>query len=253
MVSDLSLDENNELRILDHLSKGQTSHPGKKHTIQLLDHFEHEGPNDIHPCLVLELLGPNAKVTADGYERRRLPGAVAREASCKRLSISTIAMLRREVSQKYSSLDNTIIKVTDLSPRNIVFANTRLQHQSTADLSASLGEPWKADVIASYGYHHTPNIPDYLVAPTSLPFQKTDVENCMVKVLGFGQTCLWNKEGRMPCRLNFQAPEALLTNRWDSRADIWSLGCTVLALRALSSKLLTRSTDFRNYYWIFFS
>ncbi|KAL9125156.1 MAG: hypothetical protein Q9217_005595 [Psora testacea] len=37
-----------EVRILEHLSHGPASHPGKKHIIQLLDRFDHEGPNDLH-------------------------------------------------------------------------------------------------------------------------------------------------------------------------------------------------------------
>lgn len=46
-----------EVRVLEHLSHRSASHFGKKHIIQLLDHFEHEGPNGTHPCLVFEPLG----------------------------------------------------------------------------------------------------------------------------------------------------------------------------------------------------
>lgn len=46
--------------------------PGSsKHMVQLLDSFHHEGPNGVHQCLVLELLGPTidnalAEYTDDG-------------------------------------------------------------------------------------------------------------------------------------------------------------------------------------------
>ena len=40
---------NNELSVLLHLSG--LNHPGKKHIIELLDHFEHDGPNGNHLCL----------------------------------------------------------------------------------------------------------------------------------------------------------------------------------------------------------
>ena len=43
LVSGLRHD-GHEVQILEHLSHGPDSHPGKKHIIQLLDHFEHEGP-----------------------------------------------------------------------------------------------------------------------------------------------------------------------------------------------------------------
>lgn len=34
-------------------------HPGKKHIVQLLDHFWHKGPNGNHVCMVFEVLGEN--------------------------------------------------------------------------------------------------------------------------------------------------------------------------------------------------
>lgn len=55
---------NGEAHILNAISKlskqyhGQ-EHPGRHHLVQMLDHFSVEGPNGIHDCLVLELLGPS--------------------------------------------------------------------------------------------------------------------------------------------------------------------------------------------------
>jgi serine/threonine protein kinase len=37
------------------------------HTVQLLDHFVHEGPNGSHTCLVLELLGPSLNSVVRQY------------------------------------------------------------------------------------------------------------------------------------------------------------------------------------------
>lgn len=41
-----------ELSILLHLSNSSLEHPGKRHVMELLDHFTHDGPNGIHLCLV---------------------------------------------------------------------------------------------------------------------------------------------------------------------------------------------------------
>ena len=46
--------------------------------VQLLDNFEHEGPNGSHPCLVLELLGSSVGTGAEAY---RLPKGLAWEIS----------------------------------------------------------------------------------------------------------------------------------------------------------------------------
>jgi serine/threonine-protein kinase SRPK3 len=45
-----------ELSILLHLSRPDTYHPGKNHVLQLLDHFEHKGPNGLHLCLVFPVM-----------------------------------------------------------------------------------------------------------------------------------------------------------------------------------------------------
>ncbi|KAL4778592.1 serine protein kinase [Aspergillus varians] len=45
-----------ELAILFHLSVTNLDHPGKGHVLELLDHFNHDGPNGTHLCLVLPLM-----------------------------------------------------------------------------------------------------------------------------------------------------------------------------------------------------
>jgi serine/threonine protein kinase len=44
---------------------------GQNHTIQLLDHFVHKGPNGSHTCLVLELLGPSLNSVIQQYSDRK--------------------------------------------------------------------------------------------------------------------------------------------------------------------------------------
>lgn len=80
MVSEVS-NPDREVDVLRLLSQGPASHPGKKHIVQLLDHFEHSGPNGVHRCLVLELLGSSIPTEAEHYKDNRLPGAIARQAS----------------------------------------------------------------------------------------------------------------------------------------------------------------------------
>lgn len=37
------------------------SHPGKEHVMDLLDYFEHDGPNETHLCLVLPVMISDAE------------------------------------------------------------------------------------------------------------------------------------------------------------------------------------------------
>ena len=59
-----------ELGILKSLAEHCQGNLGSKYVVQLLDDFQHQGPNGIHQCLVFEVLGPTLdKVTSDygGY------------------------------------------------------------------------------------------------------------------------------------------------------------------------------------------
>ena len=46
-----------EIKLLKCIGKASTSHPGSKHVLRLVEHFEVEGPNGRHVCLSLQLLG----------------------------------------------------------------------------------------------------------------------------------------------------------------------------------------------------
>ena len=48
-----------EITLLEKVNSGNDSHEGKKHVVQLLDHFIHEGPNGKHVCMIFEVLGEN--------------------------------------------------------------------------------------------------------------------------------------------------------------------------------------------------
>lgn len=48
-----------EITLLEKVNSGTESHEGKKHVVQLLDHFFHEGPNGKHVCMIFEVLGEN--------------------------------------------------------------------------------------------------------------------------------------------------------------------------------------------------
>jgi serine/threonine-protein kinase SRPK3 len=47
------------------MSKSQ--HPSAGYVVQLIDSFEHPGPNGIHLCLVLELMSQTVSSFLEGY------------------------------------------------------------------------------------------------------------------------------------------------------------------------------------------
>ena len=78
VVAEKSWKLDNELRILKYLNESNDStHPGKKHVVHLLDSFYYDGPNGRHLCLIFDVIGqPLFSLMAT-----RLNGRVARNIS----------------------------------------------------------------------------------------------------------------------------------------------------------------------------
>lgn len=79
--------DSREYQILRAISALPRGHPGRNYVVQMFDHFEEEGPNGTHGCLVLELLGPNVSDLIDStYSNERLPARLAKSVACQALS-----------------------------------------------------------------------------------------------------------------------------------------------------------------------
>ena len=71
--------EGPELKILNYLKQSSTDHPGRRYIAFLLDHFELQGPNGTHLCLVSEVLGPSIACLIG--KDLQLRGSVARKVA----------------------------------------------------------------------------------------------------------------------------------------------------------------------------
>ena len=68
-----------KLQELDILRRVTSKHSSPLHVMRMLDHFDVDGPNGTHRCLVLELLGPSIPdVRETRFRDGRLPGHVAK-------------------------------------------------------------------------------------------------------------------------------------------------------------------------------
>ena len=85
---DLS-DECHDVEMSKHLKNKNSDHPGRQYIALLLDHFEINGPNGKHLCLVSEVLGPTISRLAN--LDKQLHGSVARKVA--RQFVEAVAFL----------------------------------------------------------------------------------------------------------------------------------------------------------------
>jgi hypothetical protein len=67
-----------EREILLHLRDADSTHPGHEHITQLVDTFEHTGPDGQHVCLVFEVIGESLRSFGTWFKYHRLPNSIMR-------------------------------------------------------------------------------------------------------------------------------------------------------------------------------
>jgi serine/threonine-protein kinase SRPK3 len=221
------------------LSQNNSSHPGGQHIVRLLDDFPHTGPNGTHTCLVFELLGHSfPTVTEERFADARLPGVLAKRV-CKEMLLAVDFLHKQGIGHGgqsiYLLLANTPSQVKkpnlsiDLHTGNIAFSLPPLDSLSEETLLNRLGSP-RTDLVSALDRRPLPpGMPKYLVWPANIPLDKSSLE-APIKLIDFGESFLPDyKPQTLHTPLALRAPELLLGENWDARADLWTLGCTVSA------------------------
>lgn len=232
--SEASISGNRELRILRQLSETiPSSQGGHKHVVQLLDDFNHSGPNGVHVCLVLELLGPSVSAATKAlFVDDRLPGIVAKKA-CKQIVLALEALHKqgsghggKQVGGKTKLNSSDLLP--DLHTGNLAFIIPEMKQLPEEELCKELGQPRTGLVSRLDGKPLEPGMPEYLVWPARLPLYDPQLEEKPLKLIDFGESfSLDDKPKTLHTPLALRAPEVLFQGDYDLRVDCWSLGCTV--------------------------
>ncbi|PWY93104.1 serine protein kinase [Aspergillus sclerotioniger CBS 115572] len=212
-----------EREILDFLNGVRGKHPGHKHVVNLLDHFYHEGANGTHLCLVLPVMaGELQRLYVDGKRRLR-----ARE----------LRRLAKELLQGVDFLHERGVVHCDLHAGNIMLRRTgTINYHDMLKPVVTVPVTWDKEATED----EAKTAPRYLVRSqvSSLRLTKKEFEDVHV-VIGDLGAAQWSHEcGDLPITpLPLRAPEVI---RWggcprafDTKADIWTLGCLVRALSSI--------------------
>ncbi|CAG7958769.1 unnamed protein product [Penicillium olsonii] len=195
-----------ERSILLQLSKLDTYHPGKNHVLQLLDQFEHKGPNGLHLCLVFPVMMSDGQAMTI-REKPRCPGYV-REIS-------------KQILLGLDYLHDQGLFHGDLQPANILFT-------LNCDLSGGMiTEPEFSPVNWLPGVEVDNSAPRYLMSsqrPRGL-LDNAAFSTLLVKIGDLGG------DDFLPVTpMALRAPELLQPHPGNEKVDIWALGCLIFQL-----------------------
>ncbi|OGM50898.1 hypothetical protein ABOM_000697 [Aspergillus bombycis] len=204
--------ESQELPILLHLSKANTNHPGRNSVLQLLDHFEHRGPNGLHLCLVFPvMLSDGNKMTIEEKPRHS----------------NYVREISKQILQGLDFIHDQGLIHGDLHPANILFT---VNSDSPEEM---LIEPELAYVHWRPGVEVDNSAPRYLVTsqrPDGM-LDNTAFSELTVRVGDLGGA-IWNTQHDVDpvTPLVLQAPELLQPHSRHQKADIWAFGCLIFQL-----------------------
>jgi serine/threonine-protein kinase SRPK3 len=221
-----------ELKILRTLAELNPGETGARHVMQLLDHFNIDGPNGKHECLVLEFLGPSISDVLDmRFNDERLPGTLAKTSVQQ--ALAGLAYLHKHKIGHGGTPSTELVPETrrlhsaDLHTRNLAFAIPSLHTLTEAELLQRLRRPEIGTVTRKDGQVLEPGMPAYLVRPTSYPVDMA-LSQQQIKIIDFGESF---SEDDLPETLHtplcVRAPEVIFGEKLDYRVDLWSAGCMV--------------------------
>ncbi|GIJ97978.1 hypothetical protein Aspvir_000086 [Aspergillus viridinutans] len=206
-------ENNKELAILLRLSDPGLHHPGKGHVIELLDYFEHHGPNGTHLCLVLPaMVSDAAAMTVNGRPHQA----------------ADIRSISEQILLGLDFLHTLGVIHCDLQPANVLFSTV-----GVANSEIRLQPPEFSPIRWLEGTTADDSAPQYLM-PTQRrrgQLDDADFSKLMVKIGDLGGAVCGRHSNQKPVTPTaLRAPELIRRNTWDAGIDIWTLGCLIFEL-----------------------
>lgn len=239
------------------------NHAGAEHVCIKTDSFSFKGPNGTHLCLVFKPLGRSFEEVIDSVSRcardptydpgiygtRNWSARFAREA-CRQLVLGLDYLHSQRIMHRDIQPGNILLALTydldaltkDEIQRDVWDDEASEGNQNTmtaaswADMNFRRQSDYINTIERSDGEPLTEHDPRYTVAGISLhdrlklePDPPTDF---CIKLIDLGSACKIEdcNDGTTPYPLDVRAPEVILKQPYNEKADIWALACTIFRI-----------------------
>ncbi|EFY94306.1 serine protein kinase [Metarhizium robertsii ARSEF 23] len=217
-----------ELQILHHIVKAAPA-KAAQHITQLLDKFEHRGPNGVHTCLVLEPMGPSVNTMVEELPqfKPRLWGMVVR------YPIRMAKSILKQSLQALAFLHENGIAHGDFQPGNMLFAvdNIDMQPEDALRQEENVQTESISPPVQRLDGKQDKWAPRYLcIAQPLAPFTEYE-KGFKIKLSDMGGAYFFtNPPTKSITPLGLRPPELVLTGAINKTLDIWSFGCLIFEL-----------------------
>jgi len=199
-----------EIRLLDSL-KGSDPTGTEHSVVELLDHFEHEGPHGTHICLVFEVLGKSLL-------------SLIRRCNYRGAPISLVKVIAREVLEGLMFLHESCnIIHTDIKPENVLFVPPREEFErlntEAREVAILLGEEPVNEARVTEAINRLRINQDDIDPDLAFSSEK-------LKVVDLGNACWVNEHFTEEIQTRqYRSPEVIIGAGYDTSADVWSSAC----------------------------
>ena len=250
-----------EVQFLSDIKKYQEKHNITAPIIKLFDFFRHPGPNGVHVCLVYPLLGSNLFTLVQIYHHYGIPMKYVKKFSIEILK--AMDFIHRVCNIIHTDIKPENILLSSLLPSPFeedytdnescegcgdvntsdIEDNFKENTNESGDEEEESGEEESeeeesgdeeeesGEEDSEEGDSDSDDDGLKIFDEEEMAEIEKMVDDSDLYLVDFGNACWKNKRFSNDIQTRqYRAPEVILRDKWDSKSDMWSVGCTIFEL-----------------------